>query len=52
MDGSPLRQVLVVETDIALQGGHQVLGAVEVMRREHLGKPAVEALDHAAARDG
>jgi len=42
-----LRQVFVVQPDVAMQSLFQVLRAVEVMRPEHLFEPSVEALDHA-----
>lgn len=42
-----LWQMLVVEPDVAMQRRLRVLGAVEVVRPEHLHEPPVEALDPA-----
>ena len=44
---SLLGQVLVVQPHVAVQRGGQVLGAVEVVRAQHLLKAPVESLDHA-----
>ena len=42
-----LGDVLIVEVEIALQGGFQVTGGGERGGFQHLGDAAVEALDHA-----
>lgn len=41
-----LRQMLVVEPDVAMQGCLQVSGAVEVVGAQDLRQAAVEALEH------
>ena len=42
-----LRQMVVVQPDIALERGFQIVAAAEVVRAQDLGNAAVEALDHA-----
>ena len=42
-----LGQVLVVQPDVAVQRGGQVVGAVEVVGAQHLLKAPIESLDHA-----
>jgi hypothetical protein len=42
-----LRELLVVEPDIAVQRGFQFLTGSEMVALQHLLDPAVEALDHA-----
>jgi hypothetical protein len=43
-----LRELLVVEPDIAVQRGFQFLTGSEMVALKHLLDPAVETLDHAA----
>ena len=42
-----LGQMVVVQPDIALERGFQIVAAAEVVRAQDLGNAAVEALDHA-----
>ena len=42
-----MRELLVVEPDVAVQRGFQFLAGSEVVALKHLFDPAVEALDHA-----
>jgi hypothetical protein len=42
-----LWDVMIVQPDIALERGFQILGADEAVGVEHLGNTAIEALDHA-----
>jgi len=42
-----LRELLVVEPDVAVQRGFQFLARAEVVALKHLLDPAVEAFDHA-----
>lgn len=45
--------MLVVEPDVAVQGGLQIIGAVvEAMGSKHLRQASVEALDHAVGLRG
>lgn len=47
MPESFLGQLLVVEPHVAVKRLVQIVGAVEAVGSQHLGKPPVEALDHA-----
>lgn len=50
MAQGPLRNVVVVQGDVAVQGGFQIGRDVEVMGLQHLLDAAVEALDPAVCK--